>query len=252
MLNPQLVGIVINSLRAAGITPPELAPIRPFPKIRADTAELPELIVSSEYEDPYADPKVIAVVSKLYIQSIGQLDQTHYLNELRRQAAELESHTKTILEQLQNAFNATANALVADADPIKGVEDPATIDQRTARRDTATSALNVTQGITTLENLIKAWRDLWGAIGSNSYGNNAGMPFTFMNPNAQQWEELRHKPTIWEAVRAGEPLTLADSPEHVGKRYQSMLHNEQVALHALRESKHPSLLPEGGYGSFIV
>lgn len=73
-----------------------------------------------------------------------------------------------------------------------------------------------------------------------------------MNPNAQHWNHLRRNPTIWEAIRSGEPLTLADSPEHVSARYQAMLNNEQAALEAIQEGKPVSYLPEGGYPQFVA
>ena len=47
MLNAQLTNTVIASLTAAGITPPELSPIRPFPAPRAKVGELTEATVSN-------------------------------------------------------------------------------------------------------------------------------------------------------------------------------------------------------------
>lgn len=102
-----------------------------------------------------------------------------------------------------------------------------------------------------LENIIKAWSDLWTALGQNSYGVDRGKPFTFMNPNAQQWEHMRDNRTIWKAVRNGVPLTLANSPAHVSERYQAMINNEQTALQARQDAKHTSLLPEGGYPQWV-
>ncbi|BCW59584.1 hypothetical protein [Arthrobacter sp. StoSoilB20] len=250
MLNPNLTNVVIASLRAAGITPPELTPIRPFPKSQATMEDLIEILLASEYEDPYQDPKAIALASQLYIQSLGHLDQGHYQRERQRQASDLEAHTDTLLRQLQEAFNKTAKSLTKHAEHIKGAEHPAIIDVRTADRGTAMAATNVIQELMALENIIKAWGDLWTALGENSYGVERGKPFTFMNPNAQQWEDLRRKPTIWEAVRSGIALTLADSPAHVSERFQAMINNEQAALEALWESKHTSLLPAEGYGTF--
>jgi hypothetical protein len=72
-----------------------------------------------------------------------------------------------------------------------------------------------------------------------------------MNPTAQQWDHLRPNPTIWEAVRNGVPLTLADSPTHVSERFQAMINNEQAALDALQEAKRANYLPEGGYPQYV-
>ena len=251
MLNASLTNIVIASLKAAGITPPELTPIRPFPKYRADVGELTERLLASEHEDPYEDPKIIATVSKLYVQSLGQLDQGHYQRERVRQAEDLHGHKDAMLEQLQDAFNKTAKSLIKHAEPLKRVEDPATINLRDADRATAMAASNVIHEIMALENIIKAWRDLWLALGSNSYGVERGKPYTFMNPNAGQWEDLRNNPTIWEAVRNGVALTLADSPEQVSERFQAMINNEQAARDAREEAKHTSYLPEGGYPQYV-
>lgn len=251
MLNPHLTNNVIASLKAAGIETPELTPIRPFPQPRASMEELTEILIASEYENPYEDPKAVALSAQLYIQSLGRLDQGHHQRERERQAAELESHTDDLLQQLQDTFNNTAKSLIKHAAPIKGAEHPATIDARTADRHTAVAAVNTMQALTTLENIIKAWWDLWTALGQQSYGVERGKPYTFMNPDAQQWDYLRSNPTIWEAVRNGVPLTLADSPAHVSARYQAMINNEHAALEALRESKHGSYLPEGGYPQWV-
>jgi hypothetical protein len=250
LLNSQLINIVIASLKAAGITPPELTPIRPFPKGRASVEDLIEILLASEHENPYEDPRVIAVTAQLYIQSLGQLDQGHRQRELERQAADLEQHKDSMLEQLHEAFNRTAKNLIKHAEPIKRVEDPAATDN--GDRATAEAALNVVQELVALERIIKAWSDLWTALGTNSYGVERGKPYTFMNPTAAQWADLRPNPTIWEAVRHGVALTLADSPTHVSERFQAMINNEQAALDALRESKRVNRLPEGGYGSFKV
>ena len=51
----------------------------------------------------------------------------------------------------------------------------------------------------------------------------------FMNANMEQWRTIRLDPNIWNAVRNGIKLTLADSPKHVGERYQATLHSEQFA-----------------------
>lgn len=251
MLNPNLTNIVIASLKAAGITPPELTPIRPFPKARASMEDLTETLLASDHENPYEDPKVIAVTSQLYIQTLGQLDQGHYQRERERQAADLEAHADALLEQIQAAFKAAARKLVKDAQPLKRIEDLASIDTGNAPRDTAEAALSVMQGITALERIMKAWWDLWTALGKNSYGVERGKPYIFMNPTAQQWEDLRRNPTIWEAVRQGVALTLADSPEHVSERFQAMINNEQAARDARSEAKHTSLLPEGGYPQYV-
>ena len=101
------------------------------------------------------------------------------------------------------------------------------------------AATNAIQELMTLETIIKAWRDLWAALGrGNTYGVERGKPFTFMTPNAQRWDKLRRNPTIWEAVRNGVKLTLADSPAHVGQRYQAMINNEHAALDSRREDFH--------------
>ncbi|WP_024366176.1 hypothetical protein [Arthrobacter sp. TB 26] len=251
MLNANLTHIVIASLKAAGIKPPELTPIRPFPKARASVEDLTELLLTSDHEDPYEDPKVIAVASQLYIQSLDRLDQGHHQRELERQAADLHDHTDAMLEQIQDAFNKTAKRLTEYAEPIKRVEDPATIDPHTGNHATAMAATNTIQELKTLEKIIKAWRDLWAALGNNSCGVERGKPYTFMNPNAEQWEELRSNPTIWEAVRNGVPLTLADSPTQVSERFQAMINNEQAALAARAEAKRPNYLPEGGYTQLV-
>lgn len=251
MLNPHLTNVVIASLKAAGIKAPDLSPIRPFPQPRATMEELTEVLISSEYENPYEDPKAVALAAQLYIKSLGRLDQGHYQRERERRAAELESHKDELLQQLQDAFNTTAKSLIKHAEPIKGVEHPASIDVRTDGRGPALAATNVLQELMALENIIKAWSDLWLALGNASYGVDRGKPFTFMIPNAQQWEHMRDNRTIWEAVRNGVPLTLADSPELVSARYQAMINNEQAALEARRESKHVSYLPEGGYPQWV-
>lgn len=250
MLNEKLTNLVIASLKAAGITPPELSPIRPFPKHRATLEELTERILASDHEDPYEDPKVVALVSKIYIQSISRLDQMHYQQELERRAAELESNKDAVFEQLQEAFNASAKRLMDHAEPIKGSPNPENINPRTSSRAVAMAAVNVTKEIMALEDIIKAWRDLWAALGNKFYGPDRGKPYIFMNPNAEEWDQLRRDPTIWEAARRGVTLTLADSPQHVSERYRTMISNEQAALEARRESKHVSLLPAEGYGSF--
>jgi len=250
LLNASLTNIVIASLKAAGITPPELTPIRPFPKSRASIEDLTEVLIASEHEDPYEDPKALLIASQLYVQSLGRLDQGHYQRERERQAADLEQHKDIMFKQIQEAFNRTAKSLVKHAEPIKRVEDPAATDN--GDRATAEAALNVVQELVALERIIKAWRDLWAALGNKSYGVERGRPYTFMNPTAGQWEDLRSNPTIWEAVRKGVALTLADSPEHVSERFQAMINNEQAALEALRESKRVNYLPVGGYGSFKV
>ena len=89
MLNANLTNLVIASLKAAGIKTPELTPIRPVPQPRASMEDLTEILISSEYEDPYEDPKAVAVASQLYIKSLGRLDQGHRQRELERQAATL-------------------------------------------------------------------------------------------------------------------------------------------------------------------
>ena len=251
MLNANLTNLVIASLKAAGIKTPELTPIRPFPQPRASMEDLTEILISSEYEDPYEDPKAVAVAAQLYIQSLGRLDQGHYQRERMRQAEALEQHTGAIFKQLQDAFNKTAKSLVEHAEPIKGAEHPATIDVRTADRGTAMAATNVIQELMALENIIKAWSELWAALGQSSYGVDRGKPYMFMNPNAEQWDYLRSNPTIWEAVRNGVPLTLADSPEQVSARFQAMINNEQAAVEALRESKRSNYLPDGGYPQYV-
>lgn len=243
MLNPHLTNNVIASLKAAGIETPELTPIRPFPQPQASMEELTEILIGSEYENPYEDPKAVALSAQLYIKSMGRLDQGHYQRERERQAADLESHTGDLLQQLQEAFTNTAKSLIKYAEPIKGAEHPATIDARTADRHTAIAAVNTMQALTALENIVKAWSDLWAALGRSSYGVDRGMPYMFMNPDAQQWEHMRNNRTIWEAVRQGVPLTLADSPAHVSERYQAMINNEHSALQARREAKRPSYLP---------
>lgn len=251
MLNLHLTNLVIASLKAAGIKAPDLPPIRPFPKPRASMEELTEALISSEYENPYEDPKAVALSAQLYIQSLGRLDQGHYQRERERQAAELESHKDALLEQLQEAFNATAKSLLKHAEPIKGTEDPTAIDLRDVDRGTAIAATNVTKDLMALEAIIKAWTDLWTALGQNSYGVDRGKPYMFMNPNAQQWEYMRDNRTIWEAVRSGVPLSLADTPAQVSERYQAMINNEHAALQARQEAKHTSLLPEGGYPQWV-
>lgn len=251
MLNASLTNIVIASLKAAGITPPELTPIRPFPKSRASIEDLIEVLIASECEDPYQDPKAVVIASQLYIQSLGQLDQGHHLRERERQAADLEQHKDTMFKQIQAAFNRTAKSLVKHAEPIKRVEDPAAIDPHTADLATAMAAANTLQDLKALENIIKAWRDLWLALGNNSYGVERGKPYTFMNPNAAQWEDLRSNPTVWEAVRNGVALTLADSPEQVSERFQAMINKEQAARDAQAEAKRPNYLPEGGYPQYV-
>lgn len=251
MLNLHLTNVVLASLKAAGIKAPELAPIRPFPQPRASMEELTEVLISSEYENPYEDPKAVALSAQLYIKSLGRLDQGHYQREREWQAADLESHTDALLQQLQDAFTSTAKNLIKHAEPIKGAEHPATINLRDVDRGTALAATNVTKELMALEAIIKAWSDLWTALGNISYGVDRGKPYMFMNPNAQQWERMRDNRTIWEAVRNGVPLTLADSPEHVSERYQAMINNEQAALEALREDKRPSYLPDGGYPQYV-
>lgn len=238
MINPQLTNTVIASLKAAGITPPKLRPIQPFPMPVTSTQELIEAVVSSDHEDPYTDPAVTAIASTLYIQSLGGLDQTHRQLEMERRARELESHKDDLLDQIRAAFEETAALLTQDAEPIKGVEDPLALNPNTSSHSLSTSATDVIQGLKSLEAILKAWRDLWGAIGGNGYGVDRGKPFTFMNPNAEKWEDLRRNPTIWEAIRNDEPLTLADSPEHVSQRYQAMINNEQASMDNLREDFH--------------
>ena len=237
MLNPQLTNVVIASLKAAGITPPELSPVRPFPKPRATTEELINALANSKLEDPYQDPAVIAIASKHYVQSLGTLDQGHRQMELERRAAELDSHKDLIIEQLQEEFNKAAQELIQQAEPIKGVTDPATISPRSASHDFAVAATNVVHGIMKLESIIKAWSDLWAALGVGQPRDMA-RPFIFMNPNARTWTELRLNPTIWEAIRHGEPLTLAGTPQHVNERYSAMWDNEQAALDEVQESFH--------------
>lgn len=252
MLNLNLTHMVIASLKAAGIKTPELSPIRPFPKSRASIEDLTEILIASEYENPYEDPKAVTVASQLYIQSLGQLEQGHYQRERMRQAEALEQHTDAIFKQLQEAFNKTAKSLLAHAEPIKRVEDPASAtDPRTGTLATATAATNVIQDLMALENILKAWWDVWTALGQNSYGVERGKPYTFMNPNAEQWEDIRRNPTIWEAVRQGIELTLADSPAEVSERFQAMINNEQAALTARQEANRPSYLPAGGYPQWV-
>ena len=250
MLNPNLTNILITSPHAAGTPPPALDPIRPFPKSRTTTTDLVNALANSKSKDPYEDPEVIKLGAKLYIQSLGQLDQAHYHRELERRAAELETHKDAILEQLQEAFDETAGDLVKNAAPIKGVKDPATIDPRTTNRATATAAMDTIQGLMALENIIKAWHDVWMALGNGAYGNSRGLPYTYMTPNAEQWEQIKDNPTIWEAVHNGIELTLADTPERVGNRYQGMLRKIETDYKAARANKHPSLLPADGYGTY--
>lgn len=251
MLNANLTTMVIASLKAAGITTPELTPIRPFPKSRASIEDLTEILIASEYEDPYEDPKAISIASQLYIQSLGMVDQGHRVREMERRAAELEGHKEALVQQLQEAFNSAAENLIENAGPVLGMEDPATLDVRTVDRGTALAATNTTQALTALENIIKAWSDLWLALG-NSYGRDRGKPYTFMNPDAREWDKLRNNPTVWEAVRNGVALTLADSPEHVSRRYQAMINNEQAATEARDDATHPNYLPAGGYPQLIT
>ena len=125
------------------------------------------------------------------------------------------------------------------------MEDPATIDTRTADRATAMAATNFIQELMYLETIIKAWPDLWTAVGQNSYGVERGKPHTFMNPNAQQWDDIRSNPTIREAVRNGIALNLADSPAQVSERFQAMINNGQPELDARQDAKRANCLPEG-------
>ncbi|WP_432244919.1 hypothetical protein ACRB8A_14360 [Arthrobacter sp. G.S.26] len=239
MINAQLTNLVIASLKAAGVTPPELTPTRPFPRpTKVSAEELIEAVIASKHDDPYQDPAVIAIASKHYVQSLGTLEQGHVQIELARRAAELNSNKDLILGRLQKAFKETAEQLVEDAAPIKQVDDPAAIDPRSSSREASLAAGNVIHGIRKLEAILKAWADLWLALGKASYGVERGKPFAFMNPNAEMWDQLRLNPTIWEAVHMGEPLTLADSPEHVSERFQAMIRNEQAAFDSLREAHH--------------
>ncbi len=251
MLNHNLITVVTASLKAAGITPPELTPLRPFPAPQASVEDLVEILLSSKHKDPYEDPKAIAMVGKLYIQSLGRLDQIHRQHELHRQAAELEAHKDTLLQQLQVAFNTTTQGLLEHSEPIKRVEDPATIAGNAGNLDAAIAAANTVQDLKALEAIVKAWRDLWTALGNISYGPDRGKSFMFMTPDARQWEQLRGNPTIWEAVRNGVSLTLADSPEQVSERYQAMINNEQAAVQARQDAKRPNYMPEGGYPQWV-
>ncbi|ERI35228.1 hypothetical protein M707_22845 [Arthrobacter sp. AK-YN10] len=245
MLNANLINVVTASLRDAGITSPELSPIRAFPKPTAKVEDLTELLLTSDLEDPYQDPRVIALGAQLYIQSLSHLDQGHHQRERQRQAAELEARAPELFKKIQAAFDTAAKKLVKDAEPLKGVEEPSAINGGNSGRATAEAAINVTQGLAALERTIKAWWDLWLALGNTSYGVERGKPFTFMNPNVQQWDSIRRNPTIWEAVRAGIDLTLAERPEQVSERFQAMLIDAEP-----KERERQSLLPAEGYGSF--
>lgn len=163
MLNPHLTDLVTSSMKAAGITPPTLSPIRPFPKPRASLDDIYDTILDCEHEDPYEDPKLASLMAQIHMQSMN-LDRGHRQRELARRATELESHVDALLEQLQKAFNTTARKLVKDSERIRA-DNPSNIDLRTAQPAEALAAINVIQGTNALKSIIKAWSDPLGSVG---------------------------------------------------------------------------------------
>lgn len=238
MLNPSLTRNVIASLQSAGITPPKLPSIRQLPKPSGTVEELTELVLASKHENPYEDPRVVACAAQLYLSGLSHLTQGHHHREQVRQAEALEAHKDSLLEQIREAFDTAAANLQASAESVKGITDPSTIDPRTSSRQASAAAANVAHDIMTLERIIKAWSDLWAALGAST-PRDVARPFIFINPNAQTWTDgLNRNPTIWEAVRNGEPLTLADTPRQANDRYSAMWDNKQAALDEVQESFH--------------
>lgn len=237
MLNPLLTKNVVASLEAAGITPPKLPAPRQLPLPRTSVDELTDLVLASTHEDPYEDPKVVATASKLYLQSMVHLNAGNDQRELMRQAKALEAHKDTILEQIQEAFTVAAAKLQETAEPLKNYPDPNTIDPAGSSRQLSEAAASVGHDLLALERVIKAWKDLWAALGV-SQPRDIARPFIFMNPNAQTWTGIQLNPTIWEAVRHGEPLTLAETPQHANERHQAMWDNEEAARDGIKAAFH--------------
>ena len=236
MFNAQLISTTIATLKAAGITPPKLGPIRTLPPIEFTPNDLTEAILASDHDDPYEDPKVTALAAKFYLQSLTHYTQGFRQTELTRQAAEFEKQAERIFKEIHKAFNETAQRLVEEAQPIITTENPFSIDLRSAPQNIAVAAAITAQNIMSLEKIIKAWQDMWKALGRNDT-RDVARPLVFINPSLGKWEEtLRRNPTIWEAVRTGEPLTLAETPLQVNERYASMWDNERAARAADKEA----------------
>lgn len=226
-MNNAFLTVVIATLKKIGITPDPLPIIKPLEIPRITAKDIAEAITDSTHKDPFEDPHIQALVSQMVISDQRTPIESHYRNiqETARIQA-FKDQADQLLEQIHAKFEQHAESIERLAPLVGRPNSPSDITDDRLR----VTAAQLTVSISQIEDTIKAWREVWAFKGQTSYGNNNGLPFMFMNVNKEQWRTIRlDDPTVWNSVRKGAKLTLADSPKHVGERYQTMIHSEQLA-----------------------
>lgn len=220
--------IIQDSLRKAGITPPNLDTVTPIPAPQATADELAAAIVNSDYADPYSDPKVQTITTKLTLIKDGYLNQAGGHHETNARADKLRQHAPKIHKQLETSFNKHAAALTQAMPALRALHTLEDVDTANHPEELIHAATIANTAIKHITNILTAKKQL-ALLEGHRLANNTAKSFMFHSANHKQYQSLRGEHTVWQVAKQDIPLTLALNYAEANQRYNDMRNEQEIA-----------------------
>ena len=201
-------------------------------------------------KDPGKDPAVQALVTRAYLAGLPEV--SHALEAKRDQELLEAFHgaTEAIKDQMAELFAEAADTLEAN----KAAVGAAPLDQLNPGNMTPTAgraALEIIEATKRIDQINGMWSTIHHTL-NNAWLNPYAHALRMGNPTFQQWQDNRlrgAKPTAWELVCMGVELNLADSPDEVAARFQSL---EESEAQYERDAEEFSRFGYGGRAAHIA
>lgn len=258
-LTPQqssAITLVRQEAKHLGITLPAEAAATPAPlhlsKPGADEISAAVTKALTAGKDPGEDKAVQALVTRAYLADLpGVIDAL----EAKRDQATLDAFTDAlpwINHQLSDLFDADAETLVKHRATLAGVT-LANLDPLNLPLHAGKAAVEVIDATKRMDKVLGVWRIIHHVL-TQAWQNPYAKTLQISDPTYEQWQdnhlhEKDNNPSPWDLVRMGVKLSLAENPEQVAARYQSL---EQAGRQHDAEADEYAQFGHGGRAAHIA
>ncbi|MET3718326.1 hypothetical protein [Arthrobacter sp. UYEF21] len=246
--------IIRQEARHLGLTIPADAATTPqavtltAPSADEITAAVAKALTAGK--DPGKDPAVQALVTTAYLANLPGVSAALEANRDQEALAAFQQAAPAINDQLAELFAADAATLERNKDAV-GSQPLAYLDPNSMNLNAGKAALEIIDANKRIAKVVAVWRTLHHML-TNVSENPYSKALVFGNPTFQRWDDNRlriAKPDAWDLVLMGVELSLAEDPDEVAARFQSL---EQAQVQYDAEAREFQQFGYGGRAAHIA